>query len=101
DMSSGDFILFSFFYIAGGLLSVLSSAIFTAYDQNYLPTIVSVIVGCAVLFVSLILITVSKNTAIVRTLFVIYFISTFFQGLLLFGYSYWLYHKRQLVQAVQ
>lgn len=87
-ISPGEVLLFSGLYIAGGLLTSLSGALFTAFGKNHIPARV-VFVSNALLAVSVLLYDRYGVVAhLPRVLFLFYFIFFFGSGLFLFFYSF-------------
>jgi O-antigen/teichoic acid export membrane protein len=84
-------ILFSALGIAGNLLTTLSTSLYTVHGQNHLSTALAVVFNSALLVISILLILLLKGELLLESLFFLYFIFSFFQGLFIFIYSYWLY----------
>jgi O-antigen/teichoic acid export membrane protein len=94
DLRLSQLLLFSAFNITGGLLTTLSGTLFTAYGRNYLPAMISFIANLIVIVLSLGINSMSSGSAVVGSLFQVYFLFSFLQGGFLFLLSMRLYAGR-------
>jgi O-antigen/teichoic acid export membrane protein len=76
-------LLYGALYIAGGLLTTLSGAFFTAYGKNYLPARLATFVNLALIFVNLGLSRKYQGPQVAQPLFLFYFLFYFAQGIVL------------------
>lgn len=93
-ISPKNFIFLSALYISGNLLSLLCGTIFTANGKNYLPSIVSFIAGCIMLIGITIIQKLLAHREAINTIFPVYFLLYFLQGLVLFVYSSYTFCKK-------
>jgi O-antigen/teichoic acid export membrane protein len=93
DWTSGYLLLFSGLYIAGGLLTALSGAIFTAHNQNHIPSQTAFVLNCVLITVVTAANSLVSRHSLIPTLFIVYFLCSFVQGFFLFLYSWWIYTR--------
>lgn len=93
-------LFFAGFNIAGGLLTTLSGTLFTTYGQNHLIGKVGFFVNMVVLVCCVIISYVDSGPVLVISLFWVYFLFSFLQGLFLFILSMRLYSSRSLQSPI-
>jgi O-antigen/teichoic acid export membrane protein len=92
-LTMGYLLLFSGLYIAGGLLTVLSGAIFTAHNQNHIPSQTAFVLNGVLIAVAMTANSLFSRHSVIPILFIVYFFCSFAQGFFLFLYSWWIYSR--------
>jgi O-antigen/teichoic acid export membrane protein len=92
-LTMGYLMLFAGLYIAGGLLTALSGAIFTAHNQNHIPSQTGFVFNALMIVLALATNSLFARHSVIPILFIIYFIASFAQGFFLFLYSWWIYTR--------
>jgi len=90
DLPRGPFLLFSALQVAGVLTTTLSGALFTARGRNHLPTLLATIINGLLLILIPVVSRVAPAGRLPQILFLVYFLSTFLQGIGLLVAAAWL-----------
>ncbi|MDP4259084.1 MAG: polysaccharide biosynthesis C-terminal domain-containing protein [Bacteroidota bacterium] len=88
------FLLFSALTITGGLFSALSGTLFTAHGRNHVPAQIAFLANLLVLGGGLASVVLFPGAKAIDALFLLYFVSSFLQGAVLFFLSLRLYGRR-------
>jgi O-antigen/teichoic acid export membrane protein len=88
DISRNGLLAYTACLITGGLLTTLSSALFTAREQNHLPSKASFIINCLLIALTLLFTGVLRSETLIKDLFNAYFLFSLLQGLFLFAWAW-------------
>jgi O-antigen/teichoic acid export membrane protein len=84
DLTAGLWLLFPAWQISGVLLTNLCTTIFTAYGRNYLPAKYAFVINAGMALLVLLVPRFVHGPLLVKSLFFLYFVSSFLQGVFLY-----------------